>query len=86
MKSRFTTSQIIKILRAAELSSATEVCRDNKISQNTFYKWKRKFGGMEVKDAQRLKSLEKENAELKKMYAESILQNRALTIALEKNG
>lgn len=85
MKARFTTEQIIKILRDAEVSSATEVCRLNNISQNTFYKWKRKYQGMDVKDAQRLRELERENAQLKKMYAESALQIQALKIALEKN-
>ena len=85
MKARFTTDQIIKILREAEVSSTVEVCRLNNISQNTFYKWKRKYQGMDVKDAQRLRELEKENAHLKKMYAESALQIQALKMVLEKN-
>jgi putative transposase len=86
-KTRRTTEQIIRILRAAEGSDQTteEVCREHNISAQTYYRWKSKYGGMDVKEAQRLRDLEKENTELKKLLAEQLLKNKALEIALEKN-
>ena len=73
-KSRFTEEQIIAILRAQESGAATmEVCRQHGISSATFYKWKAKFGGMDVSDAKRLRALEDENAKLKKLLAETML-------------
>jgi putative transposase len=73
-KSRFTEEQIIAILREQESGVATaEVCRRHAISGATFYKWKAKFGGMDVSDARRLRSLEDENAKLKKLLAEAML-------------
>ena len=54
------------------------MCRQHNISEQTFYRWKKKYGGMELADARRLKELEKENAELKKMLAEAMLENRVL--------
>ena len=86
MKSRFSVEQIIKILREAEVSSSKhEVLQKHNISQQTFYRWKCKYQGMDVKEALRLKALEGENSELKKMVAEQALQIRALEIAGRKN-
>jgi putative transposase len=73
-RSRFTEEQIIGILREQESGMHTaEVCRKHGISQPTFYAWKAKFGGMSVPDAKRLKQLEDENAKLKKLLAEAML-------------
>jgi putative transposase len=78
-RSRFSEEQIIAILREQEAGSKTvEVCRKHGISDATFYKWKGKYGGMEVSDAQRLKALEDVNAKLKKLLAEAILDNAML--------
>ncbi len=78
-KSRFSEEQIIGILREQEAGrSTTEVCRKHGISGGTFYKWKSKFGGMDVSDAKRLRSLEDENAKLKKLLAETMLDNAIL--------
>jgi putative transposase len=77
--SRFTEEQIIAILREQEAGSKTaEVCRKHGISSTTLYKWKAKFGGMDVSDARRLKALEDENARLKKLLAEAMLDNAML--------
>jgi len=78
-RSRFTEEQIIGILREQEAGQRTaDVCRRHGISEGTFYKWKSKFGGMDVSDAKRLKALETENASLKKLLAETILDNAML--------
>jgi putative transposase len=74
--SRFSEEQIIGILREQEAGAATaEVCRKHGISSATFYKWKAKYGGLEVSEARRLKALEAENAKLKKLLAEAMLDN-----------
>jgi len=85
-KSRFTEEQIIKILKehAAGLS-AGELCRKHGISDATFYKWRSRFGGMEVSEARKLKTLEEENRKLKKLLAESMLDVSALKDLLGKN-
>ena len=85
-KSRFTEEQIIGILREQEAGVATaEVCRRHGISEQTFYRWKAKYGGMGPSDAQRLKGLEDENRRLKKLLAESMLDVAALKDLLSKN-
>lgn len=78
-RSRFTEEQIIGILREQEAGMKTaDVCRKHGISSATFYKFKSKYGGMEVSDARRLKSLEEENVKLKKLLAEQMLDNAIL--------
>jgi len=78
-QSRFTEEQIIALLREQEAGAKTaEVCRKHGVSEATFYKWKAKYGGMEVSDARRLKALEVENARLKKLLAEAMLDNAML--------
>jgi putative transposase len=73
------TEEIIRILRQAETDETIEsVCRKHYVSKATFHRWKRNYGDMDLADAKRLKELEKENAELKKMLAESLLKNRVL--------
>ncbi|MFM9849378.1 MAG: transposase, partial [Hyphomicrobiaceae bacterium] len=73
-RSRFNEEQIIGILREQEAGAATaDVCRKHGVSSATFYKWKAKFGGLDVSDARRLKALEDENAKLKKLLAETML-------------
>lgn len=79
MKKRFTEEQIIEVLKEADAGAKVpELCRKHGISDATFYNWKAKFGGMTVSDAQRLKALEAENAKLKRLLAESMLDNAAL--------
>ena len=84
-KTRFTESQIIKVLKEVEGGrTATEVCREYGISSVTYYKWKSKYGGMEVSDIRRLKELEDENRRLKHMYADLSLENNALKDVIAK--
>ena len=77
---RFSEEQIIRILREAESSESTivDVVKKNGISEQTFYRWRRKFGGMDVSDAKRLRELEHENMQLKKALAEAVLANQVL--------
>lgn len=85
-KSRFNEEQIIGILAEQERGLTTaEVCRKHNLSSATFYKWKAKFGGLEVSDARRLKTLEDENRRLKKLLAESMLDVAVLKDILGKN-
>jgi putative transposase len=78
-RSRFKEEQIIAILREQEAGSPTaDVCRKHGVSSATFYKWKAKFGGLDVSDAKRLKALEDENAKLKKLLAETVLDSAIL--------
>ena len=78
-RSRFTEEQIIAVLREQEAGAkTTDVCRKHGVSQATFYKWKAKYGGMEVSEARRLKALEDENTRLKKLLAEAMLDNAML--------
>lgn len=76
---RHTTEEKIRILREADSGkSIIEVCKDRNISEVTFHRWKREFGMMDINEAKRLKELERENSELKKMLADSLLKNRVL--------
>ncbi len=85
MKKRFTESQIVAAIKKQESGvPVKDISRELGISEATFYNWKAKFGGMEASDVAKLKELEKENAELKKMYAELSIDNRALKNLLEK--
>lgn len=85
-KSRFTEEQIIGILKEHQAGlSAAEVCRKHGVSDATFYKWRSRFGGMEVSDARKLKGLEDENRKLKKLLAESMVDNATLKEMLTKN-
>jgi len=78
-KSRFTEAQIIEILRLhAAGAKGTDLCRQHGISETTLYKWKAKYGGLQVSDAKRLKALEEENRRLKRLLAETMLDNAAL--------
>ncbi|ESW94792.1 transposase [Mesorhizobium sp. LSJC268A00] len=78
-RSRFTEEQVIAILKEQEAGMKTaDVCRKHGISEATFYKYKAKFGGMDVSDARKLKALEEENAKLKKLLAEQMLDNAIL--------
>jgi putative transposase len=83
MKKRFTDEQIISILREAEAGvSAREHCRKRAIFEATFYTWRKKYGGIEVPEVKRLKSLEEENARPKKLLAEAMLDKESLQVAL----
>ena len=85
-KQRFTEEQIIALLKEQEAGAqAADLCRKHGISEATFYNWKAKFGGMEVSEAKRLKALEEENAKLKKLLAEQMLDVAALRELLAKN-
>ena len=85
-RSRFSEEQIIGILKEHQAGlSATELCRKHGISDATFYKWRSKYGGMDVSDARKLKSLEDENRKLKKLLAEQMLDNSVLKEMLGKN-
>ena len=78
-RSRFSEEQIIGILREHEVGTpTTDLCRKHGLSTGTFYKWKAKYGGLDVSDAKRLKALEDENAKLKKLLAETMLDNAIL--------
>ncbi len=85
MKKRFTEEQIIGFLREADKGMAVkDLCRKHGFSEASYYLWRGKFGGMDVSDAKRLKALEVENARLKKLLAESVLENEVTREALRK--
>jgi putative transposase len=83
-KSKFTEEQIVAALKLAEGSSVDEVCRKIGVSRNTFYAWKKKYGGMDVNDARRLKQLEDENRRLKKLVADQALDLQMVREVLSK--
>ncbi len=85
-RSRFTQEQIIGVLKEHQAGvAAVDLCRKHGISDATFYKWRSKYGGMEVSDAKRLRGLEEGNAKLKKLLAESMLDVSTLREMLAKN-
>jgi putative transposase len=84
-KSNYTESQIVKAIKEYENGkSVNDLCRELGVSSVTFYKWKSKFGGMEVSDVKRMKDLEEENSKLKRMFANLSLQHEALKDAVAK--
>lgn len=85
-RSRFTEEQIIGILKEQEAGQKTaDVCRRHGVNPATFYKWKARYGGLEVSDAKRLRALEDENARLKKLLADTMLDNAMLKDVASKN-
>jgi putative transposase len=85
VKKRFTEEQIIGFLREADKGlPVKELCRKHGFSEASYYLWRSKFGGMDISDARRLKALESENAKLKKLLAESMLENEVTKEALRK--
>jgi putative transposase len=85
MKKRFSESQIVAAIKKQESGiPVKDLCRELGISEATYYNWKAKYGGMEASDVGKMRDLEKENAELKKMFAEMSLENRALKNLIEK--
>lgn len=84
-KSRFTETQIISILKEADSGlQVKEICRKHGISDATYYNWKSKYGGMSASDLKRMKEMERELSQLKRMYADMALENRALKDLIEK--
>jgi putative transposase len=84
-KSRYSDSQILNILKQAEAGvPVTELCREHGMSSATFYKWRAKYGGMDASMMAHMKELEKENRQLKKMYAEAEMKYEVVKEALEK--
>ena len=85
MKKRFTEEQIIRMLQEAEaVGNVREVCRQHNIAEQTFYRWRSKFGGLDVSEVKRLRALERENAALKRLVGELSLDNRMLRDVLGK--
>ena len=86
-RKRFTDEQIIRILKEAEREDKTvaEVCREHGVSENSFYRWRRKLGELSVPELRRLRELERENARLKRMVAERDLEIDAMKEVLSKN-
>jgi len=85
-KSQFTDAQVVAILQQAEKggSPISEVCRQHNVSQNTFYRWRTRFGGMSANEAARVRELEKENARLKRLLAERDLEVDIIKEILQK--
>ena len=84
-KSRFTESQIVSILKEADAGlKVSEICRKHGISDATYYNWKAKYGGMTASDLKRMKEMESELSQLKRMYADLALENRAMKDLIEK--
>lgn len=84
-KTRFSETQIVAILKKQESGmKVADICREHGISDATFFKWKSKYGGMQVSDVKKMKDIEQENARLKRMYAELSMVNDALKELIEK--
>ena len=84
-KSRFSEAQILGILRQQDQGqTVAQICREHSLSEPTFYSWKSKFGGMSVRELQRLKHLEDENRRLKQLYAELSLEHQVIKEVLRK--
>ena len=84
-KARFTETQIIGILKEADAGiTVKEICRTHGISDATYYNWKSRYGGMSASDLKRLKEMERELSQLKRMYADMAMENRALKDLIEK--
>lgn len=84
-KKRINEGQIVAAIKKQEAGIAVkDICRELAISEATFYNWKAKYGGMQTSDISKMRDLEKENSELKKMYAEMSIENRALKNLIEK--
>ncbi len=84
-KSRFTESQIVTILKEADAGmKVDDICRQHGISSATYYNWKAKYGGLDASELKRIKELESENTELKRMYADVSLERDAMQKALLK--
>ena len=85
-KSRFSDAQIIGVIKEHDAGAATkDLCRKHGISTNTFYKWKAKFGGMEVSDVTKMRALQDENKRLRKVVSDLVLEKEALKIIAEGN-
>ncbi|GIK30440.1 MAG: transposase [Armatimonadetes bacterium] len=87
-KSRFSEEQIVRILQDGARGDRTveAVCREHGVSANTYYIWKRKFAGMETDDVKKLRELERENSQLKRLLAEKEMENDAMRALFRKNG
>ena len=84
-KSKFSEAQIITILKQVETGRLVkDVCREHGVGKSTYFKWKSKYGGLELSEVKRLKGLEDENRKLKRMYADLALENHALKDLIEK--
>ncbi len=82
--SRFSEEQIIRVLKEGEAGVPTkDLCRQHGICEQTYYRWRRKYGGMDIQEARRLKTLEAENQKLKQLLAEQVLDNQALKVMLD---
>ena len=85
MKKRYNEEQIVRILNEAASGKMTDVCRKYGVSDGTLYNWKKKYGGLDVNDARRLKQLEEENGRLKRLVADQALDNVMMRELLRKN-
>lgn len=85
-KKRFTEEQIVRILREAERRERTigEICKEHGVSEQSFYRWRNRFGAMEVCDVRRLRELEKENGQLKRLLAERVMEVDAMKVVLKR--
>lgn len=86
MKQRYTESQILSVLKEGESGiKVTDICRKYSICENTYFRWKSKYGGMEMSDIRRMKELELENSRLKRIVAQYALENEAMREVIKKN-